>query len=304
MSSRRPTSTSASSSRNASIISPTQHHAPATPSGLRESVTVARSLENVRENVREQDGTHDEQQETSPSAPTASRTHPTHDDQQPDTHAHRLDGRPQGTAENGNDAATETTALLRKPFEFTVGTSAHNGPCDHGTFSPRLESRTNSLRSANSGFGFGGSPPRRTGSGEGGGSVFGSMFGVRRSNKKMSTTSYLAERHGITNTRRMYVWLEPQNPLGSPADLYARQVLCILRSLLCLDTTIQMGAFKRRSRSGPDHGLVLPADGPFVCCEPRPRTADQRIVLFRLQSSPLCPAGELSPDGRWSRGGW
>jgi len=36
------------------------------------------------------------------------------------------------------------------------------------------------------------------------------MFGSGRASKKMSTTSYLAERHGITNTRTMYVWLDPQ----------------------------------------------------------------------------------------------
>lgn len=222
--SRRPTSPlhgSASSSRNPSVISQTQHHAPITPSGLRESVTIARSPEDVREG----DDTHGGRRTMPSSSEPSPNTYPTHLEHEPDVDEQSLDdGETHSIAELGSKAVTETTALLRKPFEFAIGTPAHNGPCNHGTFSPRLESRADSVRSGHSGFGFGGSPPRRTGSGEESGGILGGMFGPRRSTKKMSTTSYLAERHGITNTRTMYVCLCPQRELFLPvlfADLCA-----------------------------------------------------------------------------------
>ena len=107
---------------------------------------------------------------------------------------------------------TETTALLRKPFEF-IASSPHAGPCNHGTFSPRLESRAESVGSG-SDYGFGGAPRPRENEEEGESSkgMFGSFLenigmknGTETSRKKMSTTNWLAERHGITNTTSMYV---------------------------------------------------------------------------------------------------
>lgn len=114
------------------------------------------------------------------------------------------DERPHGLLSLGNRAITETTALLRKPFEF-VTHPAHSGPCNHGTFSPRPESRPGSPSSA---YGFGGTTPRDR-EGEGSKSIFGNFLenvGMRNGSgkKKMSTTNWLAERHGITNTTSMY----------------------------------------------------------------------------------------------------
>lgn len=206
MSSRRPSSplggSSANSSRNPSI-GQHQHHAPNTPSGLRASVTLARSPEDRLD----QHGTTTGRRTAPSSTEPSPNTYPTHLETDPDADEHSLDGQPHGASDFGSKVASETTALLRKPFEFVVGTPAHTGPCNHGTFSPRLESRADSVRSGHSGYGFGGSPPRRTGSGEGSGGIFGNMFGPGRASKKMSTTSYLAERHGIKNTRTMYVRL-------------------------------------------------------------------------------------------------
>ncbi len=208
--SRQPSSPiqgSASSSRNPSVISQTQHHAPITPSGLRESVTLAQSPEDLRDGG----DTRGNRMTVPSSSEPSPNTYPTHPNHEPDVDEHSLDGETHGISEFGSKVATETTALLRKPFEFVIGTPAHNGPCNHGTFSPRLESRADSVRSGHSGFGFGGSPPRRVGSGEGSGGILEGIFSSRRSTKKMSTTSYLAERHGITNTRTMYVCLRPSS---------------------------------------------------------------------------------------------
>jgi hypothetical protein len=195
MSSNRPTNPpSPRSSRSTSVA-----HAPTNPSSLRESHTIAGSPEEQRHaSVPEEAGP----SSTEPSP----NTYPTH----PATELEE-DG---GIAELGSRAITETTALLKKPFEFIIS-SPHSGPCNHGTFSPRLESRAESVRSGQTGYSFGGSPNEsdRPYSPDRGGSIFGSLMeniGMKngsgeRKKKKMSTTSYLAERHGITNTTSMYV---------------------------------------------------------------------------------------------------
>jgi hypothetical protein len=213
MSSRRPTSPagpsptgpSPSHSRTPSIASQTAHsHAPLQPSGLREAHTIVGSPEEIRT----ADGA---DADVAPASSNASpNTYPTHPTTEPAAEDDAIDGETHGYGLLGRRAVTETTALLRKPFEFVTG-CAHGGECNHGTFSPRLDSRTHSVRSGHSGYGFGGSPPgtARQGSGEGSNSMFGSLMdrlgnGSGRP-KKMSTTSYLAERHGITNTTAMYV---------------------------------------------------------------------------------------------------
>jgi len=206
MSSNRPsTPPSARHSRTSSIISQNpQHHAPQVPSSLREAHIVG-SPEDIRDS-RGPDT-------AASSSDTSPNTYPTHpntgpvpdDDEDTEERSHRAGA-------SGSIGASETTALLKRPFEF-VSSSPHAGPCNHGTFSPRLESRPDSVRSGLSGHGFGGSPPRSAR--EAGGSrasTFSGFFenvglknGSGSSKKKMSTTSYLAERHGITNTTTMYV---------------------------------------------------------------------------------------------------
>jgi hypothetical protein len=104
------------------------------------------------------------------------------------------------------EAARETTALLRKPIEY-VSDYVHPGPCNHGTFSPQPNSRAGSIRSGldnNKGV----SDDNGSGSGSGGrgrllgGIVDGIAPGV---GKKMSTTARLAEEHGIKASSVMYV---------------------------------------------------------------------------------------------------
>lgn len=223
-SSRRPSTPpagSASHSRASSINSPgirspsIQQHAPINPSGLREAHTIASSPEDVRNFERSTDAP-----SSSEPSPT---THPTHLDTDPAADDDAIDGRTHGFSGLGSRAVTETTALLKKPFEFVTG-PAHTGPCNHGTFSPRFESRTPSVRSGLGGFGGSPSANGEPSEPETNKSIFSNFFeniglksGTGGGKKKMSTTNYLAERHGITNTTSMYVL--PIRSLQSCTDL-------------------------------------------------------------------------------------
>lgn len=211
MTSRRPTSPgSASSSRNPSINQSVNQHAPATPSNLRESQTLSASPEDTSSGILEvKDDTRISSIEDKDKAPSSSEpspnTYPTHLDIDLAAEDEVLEGRTHGAPNLTGKAVDETTSLLQKPFEFLLS-SPHAGPCGHGTFSPRADS----IRSSDSDYGFGGaSQPRgRPDSGEGR-SMFSSMLetvGMKNGSggkKKMSTTSYLAEQHGI-DTRTMY----------------------------------------------------------------------------------------------------
>jgi hypothetical protein len=130
-------------------------------------------------------------------------THPARPDTATDD---KEDGNSHGHTGLGGKIVNETTALLKKPLELAANT-AHSGPCNHGTFSPQMMSRADSTRS------FGGSPPH-TAHGTPGGEESEGLFagvlkglGVRNGSatkkKKVSTTSWLAEQHGITNTTSM-----------------------------------------------------------------------------------------------------
>jgi hypothetical protein len=210
MTGRRPTSPSTKSFPPPPTTQSSQSHAPLQPSGLREAHTIVASPEEV-----------EREDYTSTPQSRASSSHPS-----PNTQAVHAaeDGIESGDeslvgrlhlGEVPGKLANETTSLLRKPFEF-MKPHAHEGSCDHGTFSPRLQSRPQSVRSGISGYGFG-SPTRpshvRTESGDGAAEsrpLLGRLFSkssprgsVRSHKKKMSTTNYLAELHGITNTTTM-----------------------------------------------------------------------------------------------------
>ncbi|KAF7860461.1 hypothetical protein EAF04_008587 [Stromatinia cepivora] len=178
---------------------------PTHPSGLRESYTIATSPEATRH--FEGDGTDDGRDENSrnDNEQHLPHAHPTRPDTS-DSIDDELDGHAHGQTGLGRKITDETTALLRKPLEM-IGNAAHPGPCNHGTFSPRLESRADSVRS------FGGSAPMSPdGNGEASDGMIGGLLkglGVRNGSiakpKRMSTTSWLAEQHGITNTTGMYI---------------------------------------------------------------------------------------------------
>jgi hypothetical protein len=235
MSLRSPNSPDSNSNRNHSLNHP-HAHAPNTPSGLREAHTLSASPEETRYGMNV-DGS------TAPSSsnpsPLTSPAHPNNDPAEDEDIA-RFDG-----LEHRADG--ENTALLRKHFDFG-GHPIHEGPCDHGTFSPRLESRTGSVRSSND-YGFGGAPSNRPENGGGSSSMLGSLLeGIGMKNgpgpvgkKKMSTTRYLAERHGVKNTTTMYalnILPEDVRFVNLLLMFAALQVLYILHSIFRVDPTI------------------------------------------------------------------
>lgn len=115
------------------------------------------------------------------------------------------------TALLGNQLDARTSLLGTDYYR----THAHPGPCNHGTFSPRPGTRqTNrSYEASIDSRHFGGRYPGGIGD-EGGASsnihgVFGDavadgVFGGGPG-KKMSTTQWLAKKHGVKNTRAMYL---------------------------------------------------------------------------------------------------
>ncbi|TAQ84485.1 hypothetical protein B7494_g7194 [Chlorociboria aeruginascens] len=197
MSSRRPSSPARSSSQ-ASIKSSKQH-TPHNPSHLRESQTHSASHEASQSSLDMADAT---PSSTEPSP----RTHPTYPHTDPSAVDGVLDGETSTMEDFGTRVATETTSLLRRPFELVTG-CAHPGDCNHGTFSPQVESRAESVRS---GYGFGSTQQSRSsghGVEESNTSIFSMLLGKNGSGgkKKMSTTNYLVEQHGITNKTGMYL---------------------------------------------------------------------------------------------------
>lgn len=208
---RRPSSPQSTRSANLSA----HQHAPQTPSGLRESQNLSGSSDNLQGSVADVAS-------NIPSPQPSPRRYPTqHNDPAADDNA-------AGSTRTNflGNLATETTSLLRKPYEIVTG-HVHPGPCNHGTFSPRLESSANSVRSGGSGHDFGGSARPGEGTGpEGSRSIFGTLLeniGVKNGNvagkKRMSTTNWLAEQHGITNTTSMYVSVNYNGLVLLPAPL-------------------------------------------------------------------------------------
>ena len=88
-----------------------------------------------------------------------------------------------------------------------------NVHCDHGTFSPRPMLRRGTM-SYDSQYNFGGRYGGSMGDGVSGSSsntrgILGEAITeglLGAGNKKMSTTKWLAQRHGVKNSRRMYVF--------------------------------------------------------------------------------------------------
>ena len=193
-----PSASSDASSTQHPIRSPgILQHAPITPSALRETQTLSGSPEEPR-------SPHGHVPDTAPSHPESSRTRPALVDTDHGTNGDAGIEHSQGSIAAQRTAAGERTSLLRRPFEI-VNDPAHAGPCNHGTFSPRIESSESSV------LGHGeSSSANYSGDGEDSPSSFLSQLlsKVRinaKRKKKISTTSRLAEAHGITNTTSMYV---------------------------------------------------------------------------------------------------
>lgn len=107
----------------------------------------------------------------------------------------------------------EADAHTRLLESYNQGPACGNKRCDHGTFSPRSDTRRRAMN-YDSQFDFGStqesivegiaSDNRNPQRGMFGAAVVEGIFGTN-SVKKMRTTKWLAKRHGVKDTRLMYV---------------------------------------------------------------------------------------------------
>ncbi|KAI0999924.1 putative sulfate transporter [Podosphaera aphanis] len=175
---------------------PALSHVPATPSGLRESHIAPTSSESTP-NLSDTSVESSPPQKDIPTTPKLLRL-----DKGKKPERDVVAGKP----------ATENTALLAGPSPYDVTTASSAGPSSHGTFNLRYEDRACSIKSNHSdpvsySFSF-----RRQDSRIGlkerirnllqNIGVATNSFGHGR---KKSTTSLLVERHGISNTKSMYL---------------------------------------------------------------------------------------------------
>jgi len=139
----------------------------------------------------------------------------------------------------------------------------------------------------------------------------------------MSTTQWLARKHGVTGRRKMYVSPILYPRMGKSGEVnMARgegegskmvqegyvlmdmflQVSSILFSVLELDKAVSLVLPSRRSHRCPDNGLFLHTHVSLLRLQPRPHSAYKRPLLFRFQSLDLRLARQLSADGCRTRG--
>lgn len=193
-----PPSASDASSAPHTVRSPgILQHAPVTPSALRESHTLSGSPEEPRSLQSDSSGLPD----TAPShREPPPRTRPAHVEMGHGANTEQE----RGAIATQSEGANERTTLLRRPFEI-INNPAHAGPCNHGTFSPRVESPEGSIL----GHGESASASHRGDREDGSRSLLSRLYsrvGIsERRKNKIRTTNRLAEAHGITNTTSMYV---------------------------------------------------------------------------------------------------
>ncbi|KAK3312077.1 sulfate transporter family-domain-containing protein [Apodospora peruviana] len=203
------TSSAANSSATASTNVNRDAHAPANPSGLRQSFTAA-SYSSLDE-AGSPRHRHDSSPQLSPMSP------PLNTDNDDILYANLDDaaGPSLRHSHQHSEPPTESTTLLGHSLDFRE--QVHEGPCNHGTFSPRPTSPAGS-------GGFFERSPADTESEvsvstpliDGIPSMASTESRKRRPNwkrqltarmksKKMSTSSALAERHGIRDSTLMYL---------------------------------------------------------------------------------------------------
>ena len=185
------------------------HHTPLTPSRLRESVVQSPIHRTANSPSQEDEG------ETQYSPLSSPPLQPQHGE--PLTAAgddpEEYDGFMQGDLVEPTQA--QSNARTRLLEDYHKGAACGSRNCNHGTFSPRLRSSQNSISSGNDQGG------RYTGGlGQDGGaadqsnrllgdSFADTIFGGLRRDKKMSTTQWLALKHGIKNPRLLLVLVVP-----------------------------------------------------------------------------------------------
>lgn len=162
-------------------------HAPANPSGLRQSYTRPQSSGSNGSGGARNATTGDDGDDKA-DEPASAR---------------RLNAGPSEQRPVGKRAPTEITGLLR-------GEQVHEGPCNHGTFSPRPSSPTTSILSSVPSI-----PPSESGAllqdgstgsaaGAGGDPNWKKNWAKRIRSTKMANSRALAEQHGIKDSTLMY----------------------------------------------------------------------------------------------------
>ncbi|KAK3935273.1 sulfate transporter 4.1 [Diplogelasinospora grovesii] len=162
----------------------THGHAPANPSGLRQSYTPSDgSAEDVAYSA-----------DSPPMSPPTQQAHLTDD-----AISHQSLAGP-CIQNQPTSTPTEYTTLLGRVLDFRE--HAHDGPCNHGTFSPRPASPSGSFQIEGGSHADteldGTSTLSRT-------KAWKQRWASRMKSKKMSTSSALAERHGVKDTALMYL---------------------------------------------------------------------------------------------------
>jgi hypothetical protein len=181
-------------------------HAPARPSQLREAHTLSSSPDQGESKPSDSDSNSNAQSPPSTTTPTAEQTGPQTKDkdtassspevQSQSSPSHHREprhwlGRPPRLA---GEVSRESTPLLQRPLEIT-SERAHEGPCNHGTFSPITTSRPASIKSHET-----------TDSARERGFFRSVAAGIAPTNNaKRNTTARLAEEHGLRLNKTMYV---------------------------------------------------------------------------------------------------
>lgn len=191
-------------------------HAPARPSQLREAHTLSSSpdqgVSEPGDGIGGESGSSDNNAQSTPSTvPTAEQTGPqapniankdkdtafnSPEVQSQSSPSHSREprhwlGRPPKLA---GEVTRESTPLLQRPLEIS-SERAHEGPCNHGTFSPNTTSRPASIKSQET-----------TDSARERGFFRSVAAGIAPANNaKRNTTARLAEEHGLKLNKTMYV---------------------------------------------------------------------------------------------------
>ena len=120
---------------------------------------------------------------------------------------------PEATARILEPTSREADIRTRLLEDYHRGRICASGSCDHGTFSPRAPSRRSWNSSLDSRDGFGGRYPGGTNDRGDPSDTLHGVFGDTIADgvlgggngSKMSTTKWLAQKHGIKNSRMMYI---------------------------------------------------------------------------------------------------
>jgi hypothetical protein len=219
---QRPTSPGSPRASHAAAlrksVQGSSQHAPVTPSGLRLSHQPGSPTIDLTETMSRPQSSHTDRGQGHPSPRAesldidAKGAHPLHSD-----HASPIQDQTRTEVAGGIEepAVAEADIHTRLLDDYHRASVCGNRHCNHGTFSPRCSIRSSRGGSISSQNGSGGRYPGHTIDGGdssqanqllGDGIADGLLGGLESGrDSKLSTTKWLAMRHGVKNTKRMYV---------------------------------------------------------------------------------------------------